>query len=90
MTDDETVTHYGITLDDIVEPSHDLDPFVTCPQCLCLGTHHVEQDVYRTITCEVGNGDTVEITAWGELPAGAAVVYRTCVFCSYRWRRVVT
>lgn len=90
MTGGETVLHFGVRLEDLVQPQHDLDPFVTCPRCLCLGTHHVEQGVFRARTVDVGNGDTEAITVWGDPPDGTPLVWRTCVFCSYRWRRVVT
>lgn len=73
---------------DVVLPRHDLDAFVTCPKCLCLGTHTVEQGVFRCRTEDLGDGEVAEIRAMTDPPNGTPVVYRTCTFCGYGWRKI--
>lgn len=73
---------------EVVLPQHDMDAFVTCPLCLLLGTHVVEQDVFSCKKIDLGDGECAEIRTMSDPPDGTVVVYRTCSFCGYRWRKI--
>lgn len=70
----------------LLQPQGPDDPFCTCPCCYGLGHHGVEILVWerRTLPCE--DGETVDVSTWGDPPVGHRYAHRTCTFCGHTWR----
>jgi hypothetical protein len=71
----------------LAEPRDETETLATCPQCSCMGHHHVEVKVWEARGVRTPDGGWIDMSGFGDPLPGTRVIWRTCIFCAHSWGR---
>lgn len=82
----EETEHESAQPSPLIQPTSSSDPFCTCPSCRGLANHEVsEERTWRRRTVPGQNGDSIDVSGFGDPVEGTRYVERRCVLCQHTW-----